>query len=125
MLHYDYRVIKVHGRLWNLLIRLKLQIITKLLKNRWVRNYSRITINENMPCHIDFLLTDLQTIEHRINDRVYNKLSDFIGDMTKIFDNCRYYNPKESPFFKCAESLEAYFVNKIKFLREKLFETNK
>lgn len=78
-----------------------------------------------MYCHIGFLLTDLQTIEHRINDRVYNKLSDFIGDMTKIFDNCRYYNPKESPFFKCAESLEAYFVNKIKFLREKLFETNK
>lgn len=70
-------------------------------------------------------VTDLQTIEQRINERTYNKLSDFIGDMTKIFDNCRYYNPKESPFFKCAESLEAYFVNKIKFLREKLFETNK
>lgn len=70
-------------------------------------------------------VADLQTIEQRINERTYNKLSDFIGDMTKIFDNCRYYNPKESPFFKCAESLEAYFVNKIKFLREKLFETNK
>ncbi|XP_044734089.1 nucleosome-remodeling factor subunit NURF301, partial [Chrysoperla carnea] len=63
---------------------------------------------------------DLQTIENKINDRIYNKLSDFIGDMTKIFDNCRYYNPKESQFFKCAESLEGYFVNKIKFLREKL-----
>lgn len=69
------------------------------------------------------LYTDLQTIEHRITEKTYNKLSDFIGDMTKIFDNCRYYNPKESPFFKCAESLEAYFVNKIKCLREKLSET--
>ncbi|KAF3427886.1 hypothetical protein E2986_08829 [Frieseomelitta varia] len=57
---------------------------------------------------------DLQTIELRINDRSYKKLSEFIGDMTKIFDNCRYYNPKESPFFKCAESLETYFVHKIK-----------
>ncbi|XP_015175523.1 PREDICTED: nucleosome-remodeling factor subunit NURF301 isoform X2 [Polistes dominula] len=65
---------------------------------------------------------DLQTIELRINDRSYKKLSEFIGDMTKIFDNCRYYNPKESPFFKCAESLESYFVLKIKSLREKFSE---
>ncbi|KAG5899121.1 hypothetical protein JTB14_021623 [Gonioctena quinquepunctata] len=68
---------------------------------------------------------DLQMIESKINDQSYTKLSEFIGDMTKIFDNCRYYNPKESPFYKCAESLEAYFVNKIKCLRDKLFETNK
>ncbi|XP_024944598.1 nucleosome-remodeling factor subunit NURF301 isoform X2 [Cephus cinctus] len=65
---------------------------------------------------------DLQTIELRINDKSYKKLSEFIGDMTKIFDNCRYYNPKESPFFKCAESLETYFVHKIKSLREKFSE---
>ncbi|KAJ4445599.1 hypothetical protein ANN_12281 [Periplaneta americana] len=65
---------------------------------------------------------DLQTIELRINERSYKKLSEFIGDMTKIFDNCRYYNPRESPFFKCAESLEAYFVQKIKCLRDKLVE---
>ncbi|XP_076233089.1 nucleosome-remodeling factor subunit NURF301 E(bx) isoform X2 [Calliopsis andreniformis] len=65
---------------------------------------------------------DLQTIELRINDKFYKKLSEFIGDMTKIFDNCRYYNPKESPFFKCAESLETYFVHKIKSLREKFSE---
>lgn len=67
-------------------------------------------------------ITDLQTIELRINDRSYKKLSEFIGDMTKIFDNCRYYNPRESPFFKCAESLETYFVHKIKSLREKFSE---
>lgn len=66
------------------------------------------------------LFSDLQTIELRINERSYNKLSEFIGDMTKIFDNCRYYNPKESPFYKCAESLEAFFVQKIKGLRDKL-----
>lgn len=64
-------------------------------------------------------------IESKINDKTYSKLSDFIGDMTKIFDNCRYYNPKESPFYKCAEALEAYFVSKIKFFRDKLYENNK
>lgn len=66
---------------------------------------------------------DLQRVEQKINDHLYMKLSDFIGDMTKIFDNCRYYNPKESPFYKCAETLEAYFVNKIKCFRDKLYET--
>lgn len=71
------------------------------------------------------VLLDLQKVELKISEQTYNRLSEFIGDMTKIFDNCRYYNPKESPFFKCAESLEAYFVNKIQFLREKLSETNK
>lgn len=70
-------------------------------------------------------ISDLQMIENKINDKRYTKLSEFIGDMTKIFDNCRYYNPKESPFYKCAESLEAYFVNKIKCLRDKLYENNK
>ncbi|XP_066157343.1 nucleosome-remodeling factor subunit NURF301 isoform X1 [Euwallacea fornicatus] len=68
---------------------------------------------------------DLQMIESKINEQSYRKLSEFIGDMTKIFDNCRYYNPKESPFFKCAETLEAYFVNKIKCLRDKLYENVK
>ncbi|XP_075219983.1 nucleosome-remodeling factor subunit NURF301 E(bx) isoform X3 [Lycorma delicatula] len=67
---------------------------------------------------------DLQTIEYRINEKSYKKLSEFIGDMTKIFDNCRYYNPRESPFFKCAESLEAYFVQKVKGLRDKLVDNN-
>lgn len=67
----------------------------------------------------------MQKIEQKINEQRYNKLSEFIGDMTKIFDNCRYYNPKESPFYRCAQGLESFFVQKIKFLRERLFETNK
>lgn len=66
------------------------------------------------------LFSDLTTIELRVSDRKYKKLSEFIGDMTKIFDNCRYYNPKESPFYKCAESLESYFVSKVKGLRDRL-----
>ncbi|XP_073840777.1 nucleosome-remodeling factor subunit NURF301 E(bx) [Musca autumnalis] len=61
---------------------------------------------------------DLKQIEEKLNKCAYNKLSEFIGDMTKIFDNCRYYNPKESSFYKCAETLESYFVQKIKNFRE-------
>lgn len=67
-----------------------------------------------------FVLTDLQKIEHKITAQDYVKLSEFIGDMTKIFDNCRFYNSKESSFYRCAESLEGYFVQRIKHLRETL-----
>lgn len=72
--------------------------------------------------HFYFLLpfTDLQKVETKINDKSYTKLSEFIADMTKIFDNCRFYNPKESPFYRCAEILEGFFVQKIKHFRESL-----
>jgi len=69
-------------------------------------------------------VSDLQTIELRVNEKTYQKLSDFIGDMTKIFDNCRFYNPKESPFYRCAESLETFFVQKLKMMRAKMMEAN-
>ena len=68
------------------------------------------------------IFADLTTIELRVTDLKYKNLSEFIGDMTKIFDNCRYYNPKESPFYKCAESLESFFVSKVKYLRDKMVE---
>lgn len=66
--------------------------------------------------------TDLQQIEKRINSKGYSTLSEFIADMTKIFDNCRFYNSKESAFYRCAESLEAYFVQKIKSFRENIVD---
>lgn len=65
---------------------------------------------------------DLQKIESKVDAQSYHTLSEFIGDMTKIFDNCRYYNPKESQFYRCAESLESFFVQKIKFFRENLVD---
>lgn len=57
-------------------------------------------------------------MESKLESNTYTKLAEFIGDMTKIFDNCRYYNPKESSFYKCAEALESFFVQKIKSFRE-------
>lgn len=70
-----------------------------------------------------FGCADLKKIEQKITAQDYVKLSEFIGDMTKIFDNCRFYNAKESPFYRCAESLEGYFVQRIKHLRETLAAT--
>ncbi|MEE6507162.1 hypothetical protein FKM82_007977 [Ascaphus truei] len=57
---------------------------------------------------------DLATMEERIRTRFYKKLTEFVADMTKIFDNCRYYNPSDSPFCQSAEVLESFFVQKLK-----------
>lgn len=57
-------------------------------------------------------------MESRIDTKWYKTLSDYIGDMTKIFDNCRYYNPKDSQFYRLAEQLEAFFLQKVKQFRE-------
>lgn len=65
---------------------------------------------------------DLNKVETRIDTKWYTTLAQFIGDMTKIFDNCRYYNPKESQFYRCAETLEAFFLGKIKFFRENIVD---
>ncbi|XP_075418207.1 nucleosome-remodeling factor subunit BPTF isoform X3 [Tenrec ecaudatus] len=57
---------------------------------------------------------DLATMEERVQRRYYERLTEFVADMTKIFDNCRYYNPNDSPFYQCAEVLESFFVQKLK-----------
>ncbi|XP_067672997.1 nucleosome-remodeling factor subunit BPTF-like [Haliotis asinina] len=62
---------------------------------------------------------DLSTVEKRLNARLYQKLSDFVKDVTKIFDNCRFYNPSDSPFYQCAEVLETFFVQRLKSMRER------
>lgn len=61
-----------------------------------------------------FIFPDLSTMEERLQKRKYVKLTEFVADMTKIFDNCRYYNPSDSPFYQCAEVLENFFVQKLK-----------
>lgn len=63
---------------------------------------------------ISLSFADFSTMETRLQKRHYHKLTEFVADVTKIFDNCRYYNPNDTPFFQCAEVLEAFFVQKLK-----------
>lgn len=63
---------------------------------------------------------DLRLIETKIQERRYQRLLEFIGDVTKIFDNCRYYNAKESNIARCATSLEAFFMPRLKLLRSSM-----
>ncbi|XP_030649335.1 nucleosome-remodeling factor subunit BPTF [Chanos chanos] len=68
---------------------------------------------------------DLSTMEDRLQKRYYSKLTEFVADMTKIFDNCRYYNPSDSPFYQCAEFLESFFVQKLKAFKASRSHINK
>ncbi|XP_053530358.1 nucleosome-remodeling factor subunit BPTF isoform X4 [Ictalurus punctatus] len=68
---------------------------------------------------------DLSTMEQRVQKRFYSKLTEFVADMTKIFDNCRYYNPSDSPFYQCAEFLESFFVQKLKAFKASRSHNNK
>ncbi|KAK3711795.1 hypothetical protein RRG08_036999 [Elysia crispata] len=60
---------------------------------------------------------DLTIVEAKLNAKAYTKLNDFMKDMTKIFDNCRLYNPVDTPYFQCAEVVETYFAQRVKSLR--------
>lgn len=63
---------------------------------------------------------DLRTVEQNLTASKYTTLQQFVNDMTLIFDNCRYYNSKESTFYSCADLLEAFFVQKMKLYKEAL-----
>jgi nucleosome-remodeling factor subunit BPTF len=56
-------------------------------------------------------------------NREYACLADFIKDVTKVFDNCRYYNHRDSTFCKCAEELEAFFIQRLNSFRDILVKS--
>ena len=49
-----------------------------------------------------------------MNSKSYSTLESFVSDVTKIFDNCRYFNQRDSPYYRCAEVLESFFVQKLR-----------
>jgi len=63
---------------------------------------------------------DLHTIEGKVNFNQYKSLAEFIGDITKIFENCRYFNPQGTVVAKAAENLEAFLALKISGVRDKV-----
>ena len=63
---------------------------------------------------------DLSKVDRRLEARQYLTIGEFIKDITKIFDNCRYYNTTDSAFYQCAEVLETHFTQKLKALKEQV-----
>ena len=65
------------------------------------------------------LIPDLQKVENRVNANKYSKLSEYVGDVVRIFENCRLFNQPNTPVAKCSEALEAFFGQKLKLLRDR------
>jgi len=63
--------------------------------------------------HIQFPM-DLKTMGDRLKKGYYISKKLFIADMTRIFVNCRTYNSQETDYYKCANNLEKFFMNKIR-----------
>jgi nucleosome-remodeling factor subunit BPTF len=61
---------------------------------------------------------DLETVETKLDQ--YNTLAEFLGDITRIVENCRYYNPPGTLISRTAENLELFVAHKLGALREKL-----
>ena len=45
-------------------------------------------------------------------------LHEFNSDISRVFDNCRYYNPSDSAFYQCSDVLEKFFIQKMKAFKE-------
>ncbi|XP_068224274.1 histone acetyltransferase KAT2A isoform X2 [Palaemon carinicauda] len=59
---------------------------------------------------------DLKTMTERLKARYYVKARLFNADMLRIFKNCRFYNHPDTEYYKCANTLEKYYVGKMKEL---------
>lgn len=57
---------------------------------------------------------DLKTMSERLKNRHYSNKRIFVADMNRIFTNCRTYNAMDTEYYKCANVLERFFVNKMK-----------
>lgn len=60
------------------------------------------------------LLPDLKTMTERLKNRYYVTKKLFIADLQRIITNCREYNPPDSDYCKCANTLEKFFYFKLK-----------
>ncbi|XP_023216584.1 histone acetyltransferase KAT2A [Centruroides vittatus] len=63
--------------------------------------------------HIKYPM-DLRTMTERLKNRYYINKRLFAADMLRIFTNCRAYNSPDTEYYKCANTLERFYQNRMK-----------
>ncbi|CDZ97028.1 histone acetyltransferase [Phaffia rhodozyma] len=58
-------------------------------------------------------LSDLSTMELKLDSNLYPTLNDFLSDAGLIFSNCRRFNPETSTYVKNANKLERYMKERV------------
>lgn len=53
-------------------------------------------------------------MDTNVETDVYQTMDEFIGDVQKIFDNCRIYNAEGTNYARCANRLERYFKERLR-----------
>ncbi|GBC06965.1 hypothetical protein RclHR1_07170006 [Rhizophagus clarus] len=54
---------------------------------------------------------DFSTVRKYMENNRYLTLKEFAIDVQKIWDNCKYYNTKETYYYKSAETMEKFFMD--------------
>ncbi|KAM0687719.1 histone acetyltransferase [Conglomerata obtusa] len=62
---------------------------------------------------------DLNTMENKLNNGEYKNIELFSNDFSQIIKNCFLYNAPTTQYYKCAQKLEEYFLEKICLFNEK------
>ncbi|CAB4008643.1 histone acetyltransferase KAT2B-like [Paramuricea clavata] len=57
---------------------------------------------------------DLKTMTDRLKAGYYSTKKLFAADMLRVFKNCRTYNAPDTEYYRCANTMERYFLSKIK-----------
>ncbi|KAK2711375.1 hypothetical protein QYM36_012529 [Artemia franciscana] len=63
---------------------------------------------------------DLQTMSNKLREHKYHHLHEFVRDLTLIFDNCRFFNPRTSKYVKMADSLENFAGSHLQTTRQSM-----
>jgi len=63
--------------------------------------------------HIKFPM-DLKTMTERLKSRYYVHKHLFIADLNRMVTNCRSYNEPDTEYYKCANTVEKYYLTKLR-----------
>ncbi|EEB07672.1 SAGA complex histone acetyltransferase subunit Gcn5 [Schizosaccharomyces japonicus yFS275] len=71
---------------------------------------------EDVPDYYDVIKNpmDLSTMEFKLRNDKYESVQEFIRDAKYIFDNCRSYNDSNTTYYKNADKLEKFFMQKLR-----------
>ncbi len=70
------------------------------------------------------MFVDLSTVQRRLEDLEYQRLSDFTSDVCRVFENSRIFNPKDAPIVQCADILEKRFRENLVAVRQEIASRN-
>lgn len=93
------------------LVMLKIMEDLESHKNAWP---FRLPVDPiTVPDYYDIIKVpmDFSTVRKHMENNQYLTLKEFAIDVQKIWDNCKYYNTKETYYYKSAESLEKFFTD--------------